>query len=211
MQSRRLLTGGSGLLGQYLQKYIECYAPSHDELDITNPKTLKGDFDLIISCAAYTDVPRAEKEARKCLDINVSGTINLLNAYPNTPIAYISSEYAKNPVNMYAYSKKLSEDIIMLSKRPFLIIRTLFKPVPFPFKKAFVDQWTQGDEITVIAPMIAKAIAAWKDIWNMRTSELIYAGTGRKRIIDIARKSNPNVKECSVDDIKDVVLPKDYI
>lgn len=210
LKSRILLTGGSGLLAHYLRGEFDFDAPPSSVLDITKFETIKGQYDLIIHCAAYTDVVKAEKEPSKCFNVNVIGTLNMLNAFPGVPFVYISSEYANNPVNFYSWTKLAGELSVIASRRRHLIIRTLFKPVPFPFDKAFGDQWTQGDEITIIAPLIAGAIIAWNDIWMRRSSETIYIGTGRKRIIDIARKSNPNVGECSVDDIKDVVLPKDY-
>lgn len=209
---KTLLTGGSGLLGQELQKYIDCYAPSSKKLDITKRKTLKGEYDFIIHCAAYTDVVRAEKEPSKCLDINVRGILNLLYAFPDVPFVYISSEYAKNPVNFYSHTKRLAEEIIELAGEgyygiPYFIIRTLFKPNPFPYKKAFSDQWTCGDEVNIIAPLIAKKIKKWDKVHI----NSIYVGTGRKRIIDIACKSNPNIKPCSIKDVKGVKLPSDYI
>lgn len=211
MRSRTLLTGGSGLLGTEIQKHVRVYAPSHRELDFVKCRTPKGEFDLIVHSGAYTDVVKAEVERIQCLEANVNGTFNLLRTYPGVPFVYISSEYAKKPVNHYSWTKKIAEDIVKTlgegkTGSPYLIIRTLFKPVPFPFKKAFVDQWTRGDEVTIIAPLIIRAIRRWNKI----TNKLIYVGTGRKRIIDIARKSRPDVGEMWVDEIEGVRLPTDY-
>lgn len=201
----KLLLGGSGLLGGYLKNLIKCAAPTHKEFDITKPR-YSTKWNLIINSAAYTDVVKAETDRKKCWDINVQGTISLLNTFQNVPFVYISSEYAHNPVNYYSKTKLAGEIAVKALASKYLIIRTLFKPVPFPYDKAFVDQFTMGDEVTIIAPLIAEAINNWDG-----ESKTIYIGTGRKRIIDIARKSRPNVKECSIKDVKGVVLPSDYI
>lgn len=211
MKSKTLLTGGSGLLGTEIQRLVNVHAPSHKQLDFTKCRTPKGEFDLIIHSGAYTDVVKAETERMECFNVNVNGTFNLLLTYPGVPFVYISSEYAKKPVNHYSWTKKIAEDIIKTlgvgkTGSPYLIIRTLFKPVPFPHKRAFVDQWTRGDEVTIIAPLIIRAIRRWNKI----TNKLIYVGTGRKRIIDIARKSRPDVGEMWLDEVEGVVLPKSY-
>lgn len=199
-----LLTGGTGRLGKELQKYIECDAPTRRELDITKPETIKeyeDNYGTIIHCAAYTDVAKAEKEREQCFKANVTGTKNLLNVFPNKKFVYISSEYARDPVNYYSWTKSWGEDLV--SKHPnYLIIRTSFKDNPFPHKEAFFDQYTEGDYVDVIAPMVAAEIMKG-------STEIAYVGTGRKSIFELARRTRPNIKGISVDDIKDVRLPKD--
>lgn len=199
-----LLTGGSGLLGQELQKHLEVDAPSHGELDVTKPT--RKDYDLIVHAAAYTDVLRAEKEWEKCMEVNYFGTRKLREMYREVPFVYISSEYASSTTkNHYGFTKWLGESVTMQYK-PYLIIRTLFKPNPFPWDKAFTDQYTQGDYVDVIAKLIAKEI----NMWSRRDSRLMYIGTGRKSIFELAKQTRPDVKPCSIDDITEVKLPKDY-
>lgn len=200
---KTLLVGSSGTLGGYLQKYFDCDCPSHSELDITK-YVKRGQYDLVIHAGAYTDVIKAETDRWKCYQTNVVGTFNLVKAYPDTPFVYISSEYAKNPVNFYSWTKLGGEIAVKAVSSSYLIIRTLFKPVPFPFERAFDDQWTSGDEVSVIAPMIVCAISFWD-----RKSKTIAVGTGRKRIIDIARKSKPDILPCSIKQVKGVALPQD--
>ena len=211
-----LLTGGSGLLGKELQKYIKCDAPSSAELDITNPKTfdkfVRREYELIIHCAAYTDVPKAEIEPSKCLEVNANGTLNISRSFEDTPLVYISSEYAKKPTNFYGMTKGIAEKLIHLDRGSYegmgyLIIRTLFKPNPFPWKKAFTDQYTQGDYVDIIAPLIAKKIKNW----NKVQCGIVYVGTGRKTMFDLAKRTRPDVKPISVEDIKEVTIPKDYL
>lgn len=199
---RVLMTGGSGRLGLVLQEYMEAYAPSLEELDIT--QEMKGDWDLVIHCAAYTNVAQAEIERKKCFDVNVTGTLNLLNANKDTPFVYISSEYANKPLNFYALTKALGERLAETHPQ-HLIIRTLFKTRPFPYPTAYTDQYTQGDYLDVIAPLIVKEIKEWD-----RVSKMVYVGTGRKTMYDLARQSR-DVKPISVDDIKTVKVPRDYL
>lgn len=199
---RILLTGGSGLLGRELQKHIKVDAPSHSELDITRP-IKKGNYDLVIHSAAYTDVLKAETDRINCFDINVMGTINLLHAYWDTPFVFISSEYAHKPVNYYSETKRAGEMAVEALSLHYLIIRTLFKPNPFPHEKAFFDSWTQGDYVDVIAPLIVKALTTIDN-------STIYVGTGRKTILELAMRTKPTIAATSTLLVKGVTLPTDY-
>lgn len=197
-----LLTGGSGLLGKHLK--IRADRPTHQELDICsfNPKP----YDLIIHAAAYTNVEKAEEDRLNCFQTNVYGTLNLLTQYPHTPFVYISSEYAHKPINFYSLTKSLGEQIVTMHQNSYLIIRTLFKERPWKYDKAFIDKWTLGDYVDVIAEKIDKEI----EDWNRTSSKLIYIGTGRKTYYDLALETNPNVIPNRIQDIKGVKISQDY-
>ena len=204
---KTLLLGGNGTLGTELQDYLRCFAPTSEEFDITKKITKPNPYiDLVIHCAAYTDVTKAENERKDCYDVNVQGTVNLLRGF-NVPFVYISTEYAKSPVNYYSETKLAGETAVKALAKNYLIIRTLFKAVPYPYDKAFTDKWTNGDEVTTIAPLVAKKIMDW--LKNDLSSQTVNIGTGRKSFYQIAVKSKPNIKKCSINDIKDVVLPTD--
>jgi dTDP-4-dehydrorhamnose reductase len=202
MQNDTLFTGGSGLLGTEMKKYLKFDAPRHSVMDITSPETLKGDYKTVIHAAAYTEVTMAETEKEKCININVVGTANMVKAFPNSYFVYISSEQVKIPTNFYLYTKLWAEDMVK-SHKNYLIIRTLFKPNPFPYDKAFIDQYTCGDYVDVIAPLIVKEILE-------KTTGTIDIGTERKTIYELAKRTRPDIKTISVDDIKNVRLPYDY-
>lgn len=200
-----LLLGKSGLLGQHLT--IEADTPTHKELDIKKKidDKWRDKYDLVIDCVGYTDVAGAEIERRQCFNVNVSGTLNLLDTFPTTPFVFISSEYARNPVNFYGLTKMLAEQLVMTHPN-YLIIRTLFKPDPWPYEYAFMDQMTQGSYVTKIAPKIEQAIKEWD-----RKSKLIYVGSGgRKTMYELAKQTRPDVKPNKVSDIITVKLPRDY-
>lgn len=202
-----LITGGQGNLGRELIKYVpehEIVAPTMEEMDITKPETyLKNDFNMVIHCAAYIDLVKAENEDKiLCYMTNVLGTKWLAQFYKDSDkFVYISSEYASNPVNWYSWTKLWGEDVVRRF-RNHLIIRTSFKYRPFKYDKACIDQWTCADYIDVIAPMIVKKLGK---------SGLVWVGTERKTTYELAKQTRPDVEPCLVDDIKTVNLPKDYI
>ena len=201
-----LLTGGSGRLGTELQKFITVDAPSHNELDITK-SILTKPYDMIIHAAGYTDVRKAEDEGLEdCMAVNVIGTQNLARAYPTTPFVFISSEYAKFPdLNTYCLSKRMGEKIVERYCLPYLIIRTTFKPRPYPYDRAWADQYTQGDYVDVIAKLIVKEIERWDG-----TNKMIYVGTGRKSIYELAKQTRSDVKKAYLRELTDLKLPPNY-
>lgn len=205
-----LLTGGSGNLGTELRKYLDVDAPSHAEFDITNPDIITDGYDLIVHCAAYTDVSMAQWQKDLCYATNVLGTRNLVN---NAPIVYISTEYVYSgergnyketdypePVNFYGLTKLLGE--YECAPVDHVIIRTLFKPRPFKYEYAFRDQITSGDYVDVIAPKIAYVVKNFD-----KFPSIINIGTGKKTIIELARQTR-EVKPISYKDTP-VVLPRD--
>ena len=204
-----LVTGGTGKLGNELKKHLEGhYLGSHD-FDFTET-IQKEDFDLVLHIGAYTDVKKAEHEdQKKCFLTNVFGTFNLVHAYKDTPFVFISTEYANNPIGVYALTKKLGEEIVKTHPN-HLILRTLFKPNPFPVPKAYIDQYTQGDYVDVIARLLAGRVATW----DRKTSALEYLGTGRKTMFELAKRTRPDVEPNSVEDYMretGIPIPKDYL
>lgn len=198
-----LVTGGSGRLGIELKKHLKANYPTSKQFNITKINRLIP-CDLILHMAAYTNVDKAEIEKNLCFDINVFGTYQILKHYPKTPIVFISTEHV-DAAGVYFQSKLLGELLLKNLSKNYLIIRTLFKPNPWPFEYAFIDQMTQGDYIDVIAPLIAKAITNWKG-----ESKTIYVGTERKSMFELAKKTKPDVKPNSVDNLP-LKRPKDYL
>lgn len=147
-----LVTGGKGQLGMSIQAISKEY-PEYSfkfldvtELDITCPTSLSNHFisnkyDVIINCAAYTNVDKAETEQEKALMINAVGVRNLTdiaNAY-YTPLIHISTDYVFDgngnnpietscqpyPLSAYGKSKLQGEkQIIEHCKSGYIIIRT---------------------------------------------------------------------------------------
>jgi dTDP-4-dehydrorhamnose reductase len=129
-----------------------------------------------------------------------------LHKFQYIPFVYISSEYAKNPVNIYSASKYAGELAVKYFADKHLIIRTLFKPSPWPWKYAFTDQMTQGDYVEIIASLIVREI----DRWDKKDSKTVYVGTGRKNMYELALRT-AHVIPVSLKDFRGVRRPYDYI
>jgi dTDP-4-dehydrorhamnose reductase len=215
-----LITGGSGALGTQIQKIVKCDAPPSKELDITDLEKCesiikKYNPDIIIHCAAYTDVALAEKENKKCWQVNVTGTENMVRAANGARFIYISSEYVfdgengnykeddiPNPANFYSLTKLLGE-VVVKQYLNTLIIRTAFKQDgPWEYEKAFIDQWMSADFASERAPDIISA-ALMEDLKGV-----IHISGERKTVYDLARKATPTVGKISISDVP-VTLPKD--
>lgn len=192
-----LLTGSRGKLGTELKKHLNV---TDFEGNFTMSVDTQ-DCDLIIHAGAYTKVQEAETWKDHCFQTNVYGTFNLVELYKNVPFVYISSEYARNPLGIYARTKAIAEEVVRQHPQ-HLIIRTLFKPNPFPFEYAYEDQYTQGDYLDVIAKLIADKIKSWNG-----KSEECYVGTGRKTMYELAKRTRPNVRPNKV---TSPIIPKDY-
>lgn len=162
---------------------------------------IKQECDLVIHAGAYTKVQEAETEINACFNANVYGTFNLVNVYQDIPFVYISTEYARNPLGVYALTKYLGEEVVKQHPQ-HLIIRTLFKPCPWPFDEAYEDQFTRGDYVDVIAQLIAEEVEKWD-----RQSKFMYIGTNRKTMLELAQRTKPDVIP---NKITSSIIPHDY-
>jgi dTDP-4-dehydrorhamnose reductase len=203
-----LVTGGTGRLAFELKKHLEAEYVGIENWDFIY-EVPRGEYDLVIHMGAYTDVAKAEIEQEKCMLTNVMGTFNMVQTYKDTPFIYISTEWAHKPLGVYALSKQLGEEIVK-THPCHLILRTLFKPNPWPFEYAYEDQMTQGDYVDVVAEILADIAKTW-DQKSCRTD---FLGTGRKSILELAKKTNPDVKPNSVNDwnkkLGKRLVPYDY-
>ncbi len=142
-----LITGGSGLLGYNLIKtfshhktkykvfgiyFKNCIFPENCiglKLDLRNSSDVKKTMekikpDIIIHCAALTDVDLCEKEKDECYQTNVISTKNLCDYKPkkfiyiSTDAVYpgITGNYSEDsetrPVNYYGQTKLEAEKIV---------------------------------------------------------------------------------------------------
>jgi dTDP-4-dehydrorhamnose reductase len=221
--SKIIFTGGSGLLGSEFRKIRpDINYPSSKEFNVTNYEQMKKyvesyGCDLIIHAAAFTSPPLIEKDPLKALEVNIVGTANVVKLCMEFGIRliYISTDYVFKgdkgnyketdsvyPVNKYAWSKLGGECAARMYDKS-LIIRTTFGPNVFPYQKAFVDQWTSRESVSVIAKKIAKLLN--KDICGV-----IHVGGKRKTVYEYA-KSLDTAREIGKLSVNDVgfTVPKD--
>lgn len=131
-----VVTGVKGQLGHDIvnelkgRNYQNILGIDITDLDITNGADVQEFFtknnpSVIIHCAAYTAVDKAEDEKEKCFKVNVDGTRNLIEMAKkyNSKIVYISTDYIfdgekvgfyevsdqPNPKSVYGESKFLGE------------------------------------------------------------------------------------------------------
>ena len=78
------ITGSNGVLGKRLKKKLpyKFYEFKKDIRDVKSVEdwVLKKDFDIVIHLAALVAVNEVNKSYKKAYDINVNGTLNLINS-----------------------------------------------------------------------------------------------------------------------------------
>ncbi len=145
-----LVTGASGQLGQafldsQLPAGFSIIAASKSRLNLTDAAAVHAFIertrpDLVINCAAYTLVDKAERDRDLAYAINRDGAGLLAKATAklNIPIVHISTDYVfdgknqlswcetddTNPVNEYGRSKRDGEIAIKTENKRHIIIRT---------------------------------------------------------------------------------------
>lgn len=145
-----LVTGAGGMLGQDLCPLLEdegydVIETRSKTMDITDKEKVLEVFaeqapDLVIHCAAYTNVDGAEEDFETALLINEKGTENVAIAAEKAdiPIVYISTDYVfdgtadkpykpddkPNPVDNYGLSKLKGEEAVKKHCKKHYIIRT---------------------------------------------------------------------------------------
>ncbi len=145
---RVVITGGTGQLGRALTRKL---APNHQvfalgrrELDVTRPEAgariARLGPDVVIHCAAWTDVDGCARDPERAYLVNALGTRNVVLGCQQAgcPIVYISTnevfdghstrpyyEYdPPNPINPYGRSKLAGEQVVQTMLDRFYIVRT---------------------------------------------------------------------------------------
>lgn len=144
-----LVTGVSGQLGfdvvRVGNKYgFEMYGTGSKELDITNKENVceyinKVKPDIIVHCAAYTAVDKAEDYKEDCYDVNTNGTKYLAEAAKqiDAKFIYISTDYVfdglgdapfteadiPNPIGQYGITKFEGENVVRSLLEKYFIVR----------------------------------------------------------------------------------------
>lgn len=175
-----LVIGSKGMLGTDLIKELskneyEVFGWDVQDIDITKEEDMlkieKENPDIIINCAAYTQVDGAETEKKICYAVNVKGVKNLVNLSKklDVPLIQISTDYVfngqkqgydedykKDPINYYGITKSEGEDLIINNLKKYYIIRTswLFGKNGKNFVETITRLCKEKDEIKVVNDQI---------------------------------------------------------
>ncbi len=183
-----LVTGAGGQLGMEWVKFLgrmglEHHAMTSKDLDITNSGAVDLTLnrvkpEVVVNCAAYTDVDGAESDVEKALRVNRNGVGHLAEwcAGNSIPIIHYSTDYVfpgrktdlvtypdgypedgeTDPVNRYGESKRAGEELLFEAGAPYLLIRVSWLCGEFGnnFVKTMLKLGNERDRIQVVKDQI---------------------------------------------------------
>ena len=174
-----LVTGSNGQLGSEIKdlaanyKKFNFFFTDSSDLDICNSNQLdvffiENKINMVINCAAYTAVDKAEQDAEIAQKVNSEGVQNLVNlvAKVNGKLIHISTDYVfdgnrflpyqelddVNPIGVYGNTKRNGELAVINSDIDGIVIRTswLYSAYGNNFVKTMLRLGNERDELGVI-------------------------------------------------------------
>ena len=178
-----LVTGVKGQLGGDVVACLEaqnvpCWGVDIDDFDLTDQKAVRDAVlgyapDVIVHCAAYTAVDKAEDEGRElCRKVNVEGTRNMAQCakeldakfmyfstdyvFPGTGTTPYVEEDATGPSNFYGLTKLEGEQVVkeLLTKYFTLRISWVFADHGHNFIRTMLRLSETHDTLTVVNDQI---------------------------------------------------------
>ena len=178
-----LVTGVKGQLGGDVIACLEaqnvpCWGVDIDDFDLTDQKAVRDAVlgyapDVIVHCAAYTAVDKAEDEGREfCRKVNVEGTRNMAQCAKelDAKFMYFSTDYvfpgtgttpyveddATGPSNFYGLTKLEGEQVVkeLLTKYFTLRISWVFADHGHNFIRTMLRLSETHDTLTVVNDQI---------------------------------------------------------
>jgi dTDP-4-dehydrorhamnose reductase len=174
-----LVTGAGGMVGRALSDYCrsigdQVYCYDHEGLDIGAPELVieifrKDKPDVVVNCAAWTDVDGCELDHERAFRVNARGPENLAQASRelNTRLVTISTDYVfdgekegfytqrdqPRPLSAYGASKLEGEHKAQLAYARTIVVRTgfIFGPGGTNFLSTIVERAHRGEKLKAIA------------------------------------------------------------
>lgn len=182
MKPKVLVTGANGQLGRELQLLahqvdVQWMFTTRDQFDVTDQKQAEHWFhyfqpDVLINCAAYTAVDKAESEQELAFAVNAYAPelLSALCKQLNTLFIHISTDYVfdgqkrqpyvetdlPHPLNVYGRSKLEGERRIQHFASRYLIIRTswLYSSYGHNFVKTIIRKAKEVSLLKVVNDQI---------------------------------------------------------
>lgn len=179
---RILVTGADGQLGQCIRDAAvdsvnEYIFTDVDDVDVTDRKAVDlclkvNDFDVVINCAAYTDVERAEQQEEIAYEINCKAVGYLAEAAKayDVTLIHFSTDYVfngnvnqpigegseTNPLSAYGRTKLAGERAVIESGCRAIVIRTawLYSEYGRNFVKTMERLSREKDSLRVVIDQI---------------------------------------------------------
>ncbi len=177
-----LVTGYNGQLGydvvrELSSRQIECIGTDIQDFDITDREatlrfTKEYSPDVIVHCAAYTAVDRAEDDEEMCRRVNVVGSENLAvcASQLRAKMLYVSTDYVYGgdgeepfetdsptaPKSVYGLTKLEGENAVKKHTDKYFIVRTswVFGINGNNFVRTMLRLGAERDELSVVADQI---------------------------------------------------------
>ena len=205
MDNKILVLGAKGQLGQALLSIqpagLNVTYAGRAECDLTDAVAVAGFMNkiqptVIINCAAYTAVDKAEEEIDACFGINCGAVQNIANCCTGRRLIHISTDFVFDgqkttpylpedtpaPLGVYGKSKLAGERAALQSiPEQVMIIRTawLYGTVGSNFVKTMMRLMTEKDELSVVcdqrgSPTFTRGLA--DVIWRVIIQDCFAAG-----------------------------------
>lgn len=174
-----VVIGSGGMLGADLLEALEIaglktVAQNRADIDITRAESVRAALGgishpgLVINCAAYTAVDKAESEPEAAFAVNRDGSANLADECRRLgiPLVHISTDYvfdgkstrpykeedAVAPINVYGLSKQQGEEAVRSRICEHVIVRTswLYGVRGQNFVKTILKLGRERDELRVV-------------------------------------------------------------
>lgn len=179
MNSKILVTGANGQLGNELRRLcknfpgLEFIYTDVDMLDITNPDAVSVFMEaskpaIVVNCAAYTNVEKAEDDVKGVRKINALApqVLAAACAMQNAFLIHVSTDYVfdgetsvpykeddeTNPLSVYGSSKLEGEEKIKSVFDDYVIIRTswLYSEFGNNFVRKIIQKGKEQDVVEVV-------------------------------------------------------------
>ena len=190
MQQNLLVTGANGQLGNEMQRIVaanpgkvNAYFTDVDTLDISDAAAVRAfiehnAIDVIVNCAAYTAVDRAEDDMVLCAKLNIDAVANLASAARDfgAKVLHISTDYVfdgfahrpyeetdePNPRSTYGTTKLQGERELLKYAPDSIIVRTawLYSPFGKNFVKTMLALGESRDRLSVVCDQVGTPTAA---------------------------------------------------